>query len=115
MVFVFWILPSRPSSRASFWAKPSAGIRHSSARMAITRDMCDSLLGQRVRTQLDVIDLRAVRGAALVVEDRARARHRPYALSLPAGARVIDPGIEQLGEEPGRIGHPHLDHLAVDH
>src|SRR5450631_1368668 len=66
------------------------------------------LLRQRVGAQLNVVDLRAVRGATLVVEDGARARHRPHTFAFPTRLRVIHPGIQELGEKARGIWHTHL-------
>src|SRR5260221_8211915 len=69
---------------------------------------------QRIRPELQVVDLRAVGRAAFVVEYGARARHGPQALALPAGLRVVDAAVDQLAEEAARVGHMDVDDLAVD-
>src|SRR3954463_9514655 len=97
------------SPRASF---SLTGLRAiSRAEACLLRDsFCE-----RVRPHLQLVDLRAVRRAALVVEHRARARHGPHALALPPGLRVVDAPVGQLGEEAHGIRHAKIDDLAVDH
>src|SRR6185369_11958640 len=69
---------------------------------------------QRIWPYLQVVDLGAVRRAAFVVEHGARARHRPQALALTAGLRIVDASIGELAEEADRIRHAQVDDLPVD-
>src|ERR1043166_3930536 len=72
------------------------------------------LVRQRVRPDLQVVDLRAVRRAALVVEHGARPRHRPQAFALPAGLGIVDAAVSELAEEAGRIGDTQVDDLRSE-
>src|SRR6266571_5771597 len=73
----------------------------------------DTSVREWIRTNLDLVDLRPVLRAALVVEHGARARHRPQTFAFPAGARVVDASVHELGVEAQRIRHAQVDHLAV--
>src|SRR5580692_2877801 len=68
---------------------------------------------QRIRAHLEVHDLRRVLLAAFQVERRAVAGVRPDAAAFPAGIRIVDPAIEALRPEAHRIGHDHVDQLAI--
>src|SRR5438309_6061863 len=70
---------------------------------------------ERIRTNLDLVDLGPVLRAAFVVEHGARARHRPQAFAFPAGVRVVDAAVHELGVEAQRIRHTQVHHLAVHH
>src|SRR5438552_18918583 len=48
----------------------------------------DASVRERIGTNLDPVDLRAVLRAAFVVEHGARARHRPQAFAFPAAVRL---------------------------
>src|ERR1700730_10851010 len=69
---------------------------------------------QRVRADLELIDLRRRSLAGLAMERRAVAVRRPERAALPAGVRIVDAAIDPLGEEAERIGDDHVDPLAVD-
>src|SRR5258708_20537352 len=68
---------------------------------------------QRIGPYLHLVDLGRILRAALVVEHRARARHGPRAFAFPAGVRVVDAAVHELGIETQRIGHTQGHHLAV--
>src|SRR4051812_38596519 len=72
------------------------------------------LLRQRIRTQLELHQLRHVALAdAFAMEWRAVAGAGPYAAAFPARVRVVDATVKRLGVEAHRIGDDHVDHLAI--
>src|SRR5262249_3216295 len=69
---------------------------------------------QRVRADLELVDLRRGALAGFAMERRAVAVGRPQRAALPAGIRVVDATVDPLGEEAERIRNAHVDPLAVD-
>src|SRR6266704_5870663 len=65
----------------------------------------DTSVRERIRTNLDLVDLGPVLRAAFVVEYGARARHRPQPLAFPARVRIVDAAVHELGVETQRIRH----------
>src|SRR6266699_6723131 len=55
----------------------------------------DTSVRERIRTNLDLVDLGPVLRTALVVEHGARARHRPQTFALPTGARIVDAAVHE--------------------
>src|SRR3989475_1400860 len=75
----------------------------------------EGLPRERIRAQLQLVNLRLVVRAAFVVEVGARARGGPHRAALPAGLRIVDAPVDVLGEEAERVRNAEVDDLAVDH
>src|SRR5271170_3383466 len=69
---------------------------------------------QRVGAHLDVHGVWRHALAAFLEPRRAIAFGRPQAPALPAGLRIVDPGIEALGVKADRVRDAQRHHLAVD-
>src|SRR6266446_4018089 len=76
--------------------------------------ICERSVRQRVRTKLELDDLGRRSLAGFTMEWWPVAVRRPQTAALPAAIRIINAAIDPLGEEAQRIGHPHVDPLAID-
>ncbi len=79
----------------------------------LLRPVGGRLLGQRVRSQLEVRCERLAAFAALDQPRRTIAVRGPQAAPLPPGVRIVDAAVEPLREEPHRVGHAQYHHLPV--
>src|SRR5436190_22335541 len=81
-------------------AKRTRPARESRAGLVASRD-CRALgsMRERIRTQLQLHELRRLALAAFAVERRTVAGACPHAAALPAGIRIVDAPVNQLGEE----------------
>src|SRR5215831_10930822 len=68
---------------------------------------------QRVRTDLELDDLRQRSLAGFAMERSPITVGRPQAAAFPAAIRIVDAAVDPLGEEAERIGDNHVDPLAV--
>src|SRR5499427_3714273 len=107
--------PISPPATAGTQANASAAaaIRAAPLIAGSTRS-ADRSIRERIRPDLELVNLRAVRRAAFVVEHGARARSCPEGLALPARVRIVDTPVDQLGEEAQRVRHAEIHDLAVD-
>src|SRR5688500_15074615 len=69
--------------------------------------------GERIGTHLEVHDLAGRPLARLHVKRRSRAHGCPQPPALPPGLRIVDPAIQPLRVEPGRVRDAKYDPLAV--
>src|SRR5215467_13098617 len=95
--------PISPPAIAGMQPNASAAAPRRAAHRRKYPRSADRSIRERIRPDLELVNLRAVRRAAFVVEHGARARSRPQALALPARVRIVDTPVDQLGEEAQRV------------
>jgi len=69
---------------------------------------------ERIRSHLDLVDLRSRGSASFVVEYGACARCRPDSVSLPAAVWVVDASIDVFAEETHGVWNMDVHELTVD-
>ena len=69
---------------------------------------------ERIRSHLDLVDLRSRGSASFVVEYGACARCRPDSVAFPARIWVVDASIDVFAEETHRVWNMAVHELTID-
>src|SRR5882672_7342776 len=110
-------VPTISCNEPPWWARRAHGPARGKAvraRLCPPYNAVHHLPRQRIRPDLELHHLRQRTLAALEVERRALAVGRPDAAAFPAGVGIVDATVHALGIEAERVGHAHVDPLAVD-
>src|SRR5262245_5480953 len=83
------------------------------SRRVLSTSPCSVSPCERIRTKLELHDLRPVLLATFEMEHRSGGVGRPQSSALPTGVGIVNASFRPFGEEANGVGHAQVDKLPI--